>query len=67
MLDVTTLNNTLFNLFNAGSNDSQTMATGIANAIDVFVKSGTVNTTGSTDAPTVTGTVSTVTTSGTIS
>lgn len=44
-LDKTTLKQTLKSLFEAGSNDSETMAEAIANAIDIFVKSGTVNVT----------------------
>ena len=51
-LDKTSLENTLKALFKGGSNDADTMAKGIANAIDAFVKSGTVISNGTTDAHT---------------
>lgn len=59
-LDKTTLKNTLKTLFEAGSNDADTMAQGIADAIETFVKSGSVTSNGAT-SPAVIGVPSTIT------
>lgn len=60
MLDVTKLENDLYNLFVQGSNNSRTMANRLASIIDEYVKTATVTSNGVT-SPTVPGSPATIT------